>query len=90
MGQQMLDGSFEEFKQKILDLKMNIDSLSINFTSLRGDSLCFGWDGPFWVNDQEQQISGFRHYENIYCIADMPATQMDIVYQEEGIRLNFV
>ena len=89
MGQELLDGSFEDFQQKISALNVTFDHLSLRFNNLRGDALSFGWEGPFIVNDQEQPLSGVKHYENPYCIADLPASQMDILFQEEGIRLKF-
>jgi hypothetical protein len=89
MGQKILDGSFDEFQAKVLGVKVNIENFSVSINSLRGDGLSFGWDGAFVVNNQEQALAGFKHYENNYCVADLPASQMDIVLQDEGIRLKF-
>jgi hypothetical protein len=89
MGQKLLDGSFDEFQQAIENLRMNFDHLSANFDTLRGDALSFDWEGPFMVNNQEQALTGFKHYENIYSVTDLSATQIDIFFQDEGIRLKF-
>lgn len=89
MGQSLLDGDFENFQRKILAMEVNVDGLSMRLKSLRGDELAFGWEGPLWLNGAEQPLSGFRHMENSYCVADLPASQMDIVYQQEGLRLKF-
>jgi hypothetical protein len=89
MGQELLDGTFEDFQGKILAMRVSYNGLSVKLKSLRNDKLTFGWQEPFSVNGVEQVLSGFRHFENPYCIADLPAEQMDIVSQGEGIRLKF-
>jgi hypothetical protein len=89
MGQALLDGSFEDFKRKVLRLDVAGEGLSIRLTSLRGDKLQFGWQGPLLVNGQPQPLSGYRHFNNHYCRADVPAARMEIVAHDEGIRLEF-
>lgn len=89
MGQKLLDDSFEDFQQKIENMNVNFDHLSICVNSLRGDTLYFGWNSSFEVNNQEQAITGMRHYDNIYCVTEYPISQMDIIYKEEGLRLRF-
>jgi hypothetical protein len=89
MGQELLDGSFVDFQKKILAMRVYCKDLSVKFKSLRNDRLAFSWQQSFGVNGVEQSLSGFRHFENPYCIADLPADQMDIVYQDKGIRLKF-
>ena len=89
MGQVILDGDFEKFIEKILAMEVQHKPLSVSMRTLRGDTLTFGWSDPFIVNNQEQALSGFKHYESPYCVADLPAEQMDIIFQDEGIRLNF-
>ena len=37
MGQKILDGSFDDFQQKVLMMNVGFDGLSICVTSLRGD-----------------------------------------------------
>jgi hypothetical protein len=89
MGQELLDGSFHQFKEKILAINLQISQLSVEFTSLRGDMVSFTWQKPMTINGQIQALSKLRHYENSYCIADIPARQIEIFYGEEGIRLSF-
>jgi hypothetical protein len=89
MGQKILDGSFDDFQGKVLSMNIHFDNMCVSLNSLRGDGLSFGWDNAFVVNNQEQALTGFKHYENDHCVADFPAAQMDIVYMEEGLRLKF-
>jgi hypothetical protein len=89
MGQALLDGSFAEFQQKILALDVNWQDAGVQLTSLRGDRLSFGWTGPLVVNGDEQPLVYPRHIENPYSVVELPATQMDVIYKGEGIRLKF-
>lgn len=89
MGQALLDGSFKDFQSKILAMEVTSEGLSVGVKTLRGDSLAFGWEGAFLMNGQPQPLDASRHIENPFCIADLPVTQMDIVYQEQGVRLMF-
>jgi len=89
MGRAALDGEFAEFQDKILALDVTFDSLSVRCATLRGETLALGWQGPLMRNDQEQPITGFKHYDNLYCVADLPASQIEIQYGELALRLNF-
>ncbi len=89
MGRDDLDGYFSTFQRDILKIKPRWKDLSVRFTSLRGEKLSFGWEGPLLVNGQEQAITGFKHIENPYCTADLPAEKMDISYGDLVLRLNF-
>jgi hypothetical protein len=89
MGRDQVDGYFNTYKQEIQKIKPDWQDLSVRFTSLRGEELAFGWAGPLLVNGQEQPITGFKHIENPYCTADLPADSMDIRYEDLLLRLNF-
>jgi len=62
---------------------------SVRLQSLRQDRIDFGWSEPLVVNDQEQLLKDFSHIESPYCNTGLPADQIEIIYQERGIRLNF-
>jgi hypothetical protein len=89
MGQQPLDGTFEEFQRKVMAMDLAIEGLSIRLVSLRGETIEFGWQGPLLINGAEQPLASSRHIESPYCTADLPATQLEIVYKDAGIRLKF-
>jgi hypothetical protein len=89
MGRAALDGDFRSFQERILALQVLFDDLSISCETLRGESLSFAWEGAFLRNGQEQPLSGFKHYENPYVTADLPATQMEIRWEDELLRLDF-
>ena len=89
LGQALLDGTFAEFQQKILALDLAWQDAGVRLTSLRGDRLAFGWTGPLLVNDEAQALIHPRHIENPYCLAELPAEQMDVIHKGEGLRLKF-
>ncbi|MFL5804044.1 MAG: hypothetical protein ACJ8CR_20155 [Roseiflexaceae bacterium] len=89
MGRAARDGSFEQFQQAVLALGVHFDELSAQCATLRGETLAFGWEGPLLVNGGEQPISGFKHYENMYCVAELGAEQMEIGFGAQALRLNF-
>jgi len=37
----------------------------------------------------EEPLAGFKHYENPYCVAELPASEMDIHFGDYVMRLVF-
>ena len=89
MGSADLDDDFSSFKKKILALELEYADDSVRFRTLRGDELSFGWKGPFLRNHQEQPLSGFEHYENLYVTSAYASRQMEIRYGDSALRLEF-
>ena len=89
MGRAALDGTFQSFQAKVLALDVSFAGGAVRCTTLRGETLAFGWDGPLLRNDQVEPITGFKHYDNPYCTAGWPATQMDVRYHDLTMRLKF-
>ena len=89
MGRAAQDGDFDEFQQAVLGLELRFDELSVHATTiLRGETLAFGWEGPLRVNENDVPLDGFKHYDNLYCVAELPATQMEIRFGDQMLRLN--
>jgi hypothetical protein len=89
MGRAALDGDFSAFQGKILGLDVSFGELSVRCATLRGETLAFGWEGPLMRNDGVEPLAGFKHYDNPYCVADLPASQMEIRYADQALRLSF-
>jgi hypothetical protein len=89
MGRAARDGSFDAFQQAVLALDVRFDGMSARCTTLRGTTLAFGWEGPLLINGREEPIVGFKHYDNPYCVADLGASQMEIRFGDQLLRLNF-
>jgi len=90
MGRPETDATFEDFQEKVLGLKIEVDGLSVRCETPHGDTLSFGWTEPFLVNGKEQLLSGFKHYESPFCTAEMPAEEMELVVKDKYVmRLDF-
>ena len=89
MGRAALDGDFNTFQEKILSLDVRFEDRAVRCTTLRGETLAFGWEGDFERNDRAEPLSGFPHYDNPYCVTDLPATNLEVSYGDQTMRLNF-
>jgi hypothetical protein len=88
-GRAATDGSFPDFQEKILALEVDFDEVAVTCTSLRGDRLAFGWEGPLLRNGVVEQTGDFNHYENIYCTMNVGDPIMEIRFGDYAMRLDF-
>ncbi len=89
LGRKKLDGSFESFQEKVRALPLEFAGDAVRFTTLRGEALAFGWEGPFTRDGAEQPLSGFMHYEHPFAGSRYPSSEMVVGYGEDLMRLNF-
>jgi hypothetical protein len=89
MGRAAVDGSFAEFRRAVLAGSVTVSDLAVEWRTMRGERLAFGWCEPLTVDGRAEPITGFRHVENPYARADFPAQSMDIGYGEDMMRLHF-
>jgi len=89
MGRAALDDDFKTFQKKILALELEYADTTVRFSTLRGETLSFGWQGPFLRNGLEHPLSGFAHYENPFVSSEYPSHQLEIRYGESAVRLQF-
>lgn len=88
LGRASLDGSFEDFRRRLLDTQPEWQGLSVRFRTLRQQTLAFGWTGPLLVNGEEQPLAGYRHYDSPYCVADFPLDELEIRWKEAVLAIN--
>jgi len=89
MGRAALDGDFASFQEKVLGLNVDVQGLTMRYRSLRGETFSFGWDVSLVRDGAEVPLTGFKHYENPYCVAEFPASEMDIHVGDYVMRLAF-
>lgn len=89
LGRAALDGNFADFQEKVLGLDISFEELSVHATTLRGESIDFGWEGPLLVNEHEQPLGGFKHYDNLFCQVELNAEAMEIEFIDQLMRLDF-
>lgn len=89
MGRAALDGTFAAFQAKVLALDITFEHLTVHATTLRGESLDFGWEGPLLVNEMEQSLQGFPHYDSPFCVSEIGAEVMEIRAWQQAMQLDF-
>jgi hypothetical protein len=89
LGRTALDGDFATFQEKILALDINFKDDKVQCKTLRGETLAFGWQGPLLRDGKEVPLTGFPHYNNPYCMAEMPCNVMEIRFNDDLMRLDF-
>lgn len=88
MGSRELDGDFNEFCRRVRALPMLLAPLNLQYQTLRGDHLSFGWQGGFMVNGAAYTLHGSRHYDNRYCSVEWPAPRMPLSLGAETTELD--
>jgi hypothetical protein len=58
MGRAAVDGSFSDFQEQVLALAVDVNGLEVQFETLRGEHLAFGWRGPLVRGGQGEAIVG--------------------------------
>lgn len=87
MGHTALDGEFAAFQGSILALPVTFNDLAVTLTTLRHETLTFGWEGTLLRNDQPEPLADYKHYENPYCVTALNAAQMEIQSANYLMRL---
>jgi hypothetical protein len=89
MGRKSQDGGFGDFRLKVLKSRLAWREPGVSFHSPKGIQFEFGWEGPLLLDGKEQSIAGFKHIENPYCSAELPARSIEIGFGDFLMRLNF-
>ena len=89
LGGTVLDGDFTAFQEKVLHTPVRFADGGVQWQTLRGEALSFGWQAPFLLNGLEQPLQGFKHFENPYCTAELPCQEMEISTIDYTLRLDF-
>ncbi len=87
MGRAALDGDFAAFRERVLSLPVSVEGLDVRWTTLRGDMLEIGWQGPCLRNGEPLPLRTASHLESPYCVAEFPASVMDIRRDDVVMRL---
>jgi hypothetical protein len=88
MGRAARDGDFAAFQKKVLAARFAFQDGTARCLTASGDQLELGWQGPFLVNQSEEPLSGFRHYENAYTTVEFPCVSMEIQTGEDVLLLH--
>ncbi len=89
MGRAAIDGTFSDFQASILALHITLQPLAVHATTLRGESIDFGWEGPLLVNETEQPLRYANHYDSPFCVSELGADVMEIRAWQQAMQLDF-
>ena len=89
MGRRVQDGSFSEFMDKVRALPVQLDGTQAELTTLRHETVRFGWQGALLVNGEPHPLDNFPHYNNLYCACELGDEAMEIQYDTDILRLHF-
>lgn len=89
MGRAAHDGDFAAFQERVLAHTPAFDGLEVRWQTPRAHTIRFGWTGPLLVDEVEQPLRGFKHYESPVCVCELGADTMEIAGWDQAIRLDF-
>lgn len=89
MGRARQDGPFAAFQEKVRASPATLEKQFARFATAGGTTLSFGWDEPLRVDDREQPVTGFKHFDNPYCVVPWPAEQIEIRHGDHQQMLDF-
>ncbi len=89
MGRAATDGAFDDFQAKMLALDVTLTPLAVHATTLRGESIDFGWEGPLLINETQQPLQHPNHYDSPFCVSALGAEVMEIRAWQQAMQLDF-
>jgi hypothetical protein len=90
MGNRAMDGSFTNFQRKITEIEPRYEGLEIELETLREKNVKFGWNHPLIVNEEEIKLDNPNHYDYPEVYAELPAKQIDVLFNDYLLRLSFI
>jgi len=89
MGRQAIDGSFQDWCEKITSSKITYDNLSITYQSPQLGTIQFGWNHPLKQNDQEISLRNYPRFDNPYCHTKYNTGIYDIHFNNQTLTRTF-
>lgn len=83
------DGTFQDFQEKVLASKFSTADGIVSWQTPRGTMLRSGWEQPLQVDGKPQPTDDVHHLVTPTCIVAFPTTQMDILWDDNLLRLDF-
>ena len=89
LGRKALDGTFTEFRQKILNAKLITNGLDVEFHSPGNGVVKFGWKDPFTVNGEYFELDEYPRYDNPYVRSDFDPNEIHVHSNGKELYLNW-
>lgn len=89
MGREATDGSFADFMQALLDARLVINDMDIEFDSPGNGTVKFGWDGPLTLDGAIIDVEDYPRYDNPYVKAAFHPTEIHVRANGKELYLNW-
>lgn len=89
MGRRATDGDFAAFMERLLDARVSVNGLRVNYESPSQGRLTFGWTGPLRQNGVIVTLDNYPRYENPYAEASFPCNQAIFRCNEHWLELDW-
>ncbi len=87
------DGTFDEFVAAVTATEPEVeragDTISVDWTSPTNGELSFGWDEPFLVDGEEQELTDFPRHDSPWGQVERLAKQYRLTAGESVLDLDF-
>ncbi len=89
LGRKAVDGSFANFIQNMLDAKLSIQGMTVEFHSPGNGVVRFGWDGPLTLNGTIIELKNYPRYDNPYVHAEFDPNEIRVRANDSELYLNW-
>jgi len=89
MGREKVDGSFETFIHTMLNSKLILNGLNVEFYSPGNGVVSFGWDTPLTLDGKIVQVADYPRYDNPYVQTKKYPNEILIQAQGKELYLNW-
>ena len=87
-GRKSVYGDFQTFIYEVIKSGINFDGLNVECDTPNGIKLRFGWSGPLTAEGAEVNLSGYKRYDNPYCVADYFSGEYTISDSISSLKIN--
>jgi len=89
LGSRAIDGGFDEFIQSIVDAKLVMNGINVEFHSPGNGAVKFSWEGPLTVDGEVVTVEDYPRYDNPYVRAEFDPNEIHVQVKGKELYLNW-
>jgi hypothetical protein len=89
LGRQSVDGTFDEFIDRVSSASLIISGLDVTYQAPGVGEIELGWEGPLRVDGEEVALDGYPRWDNPYTQAAFGVPVYRIDYDGLSLDLDF-